>query len=431
MIVPSEEEILQLVAERQAHRQARRFAESDSIRERLRSMGVELYDKEKEWRSRDGRRGELFTACPVQCPLTDPEIHEYIVQREDARTAKHWQMADSLRDELRRQGVELDDRSRTWRTATGRTGTYSGQAQVAATQLSDIEIRALVAERERARTQQDFVAADALRMRLLRMGVELFDSERTWRTSDGRQGVIVTGGTEIVQCMLNDEEIRTRIAAREEARSQKDWDRADAVRDELRRLGVELWDSEQKWRATDGRRGTFGQPQQQQHQWPNLEGMAGMASPDVMQAAQEALHQIHEQYAQQYPGQQQHQQMQQMQQLQPMQHQLMPQEFHQPQEGGLTDASIQALLAGREAARAAYDFETADAIEQDLKNHGVEVFDGSNMWKALDGRQGSIAQVMVPPGPPAPMHMGATSMLPESALRQLVAAVSTFEGVQN
>eukprot|EP00414_Alexandrium_minutum_P011858 CAMPEP_0113833004 /NCGR_PEP_ID=MMETSP0328-20130328/7678_1 /TAXON_ID=39455 /ORGANISM="Alexandrium minutum" /LENGTH=77 /DNA_ID=CAMNT_0000801249 /DNA_START=29 /DNA_END=259 /DNA_ORIENTATION=- /assembly_acc=CAM_ASM_000350 len=59
---PTEMEILRLVAQRESMRQARRFPESDAIREELRSMGVELYDKEKEWRCRDGRRGMLFTA---------------------------------------------------------------------------------------------------------------------------------------------------------------------------------------------------------------------------------------------------------------------------------------------------------------------------------------------------------------------------------
>merc|ERR1719461_2380235 len=97
---PSEAEILRLVAQRQSFRQARRFAESDSIREELRSMGVEVYDKEKEWRSRDGRRGMLFTAGPMECALSDQEIQELVREREEARRQKDWDRADAIRDDL-------------------------------------------------------------------------------------------------------------------------------------------------------------------------------------------------------------------------------------------------------------------------------------------------------------------------------------------
>lgn len=422
---PSEEEILQLVAERESLRQSRRFSESDAIREQLRSMGVELYDKEREWRSRDGRRGELFTAGPVGCSLSDAEIHEYIVQREDARTTKDWSKADSLRDELRRQGVELDDRSRSWRTSTGRSGTYSGHTHSSASTLSETEIRYLVAERERARAAQDFATADSLRLRLLRMGVELFDSERTWKTNDGRQGVIVTGGTEIVQCTIGDAEIRARIHAREEARSQKDWDRADAIRDELRRLGVELIDMEQKWRTTDGRTGAYALPAQ----WSGI-------NATIVQAAQQTMLKFQEQYAS----------MQQTGQISEEAFNAAAQAYlvaaqaqgamactdtaltsldtgsvagALPGNATLSDASIQALVAGREAGRESQDLETAEAIQLDLLQHGVELDDEQNAWVSSDGRQGFISSVV--------SHLGCSASALRSApvLQQVVAAVNS------
>mmetsp|Transcript_27655 Transcript_27655/g.87887 ORF Transcript_27655/g.87887 Transcript_27655/m.87887 type:complete len:476 (-) Transcript_27655:384-1811(-) len=437
---PREEEILRLVAERESLRQARRFAESDAIREQLRSSGVELYDKEREWRSRDGRRGELFTAGPAQCCLSDSEIYERIAQREDARTVKDWASADSLRDELRRQGVELDDRLRTWRTSAGRSGSYSGQARASAGTLSEPEIRLLVAERERARASQDFAAADGLRVRLLRMGVEVFDAERTWRANDGRQGVIVTGGGEIVHCGLTDTEVQVRVQAREEARAQRDWERADCLRDELRRLGVELVDSEQKWRTTDGRMGPYALPQQLQWLAPGCNSEAPAAgapggateTPGILQAAQEALARLREQYVlqQEPPGQP------------PELYGAAAGQAHaaaaqaQAQAQGavgqapavapaLSDASIQALVAGREAVREGQDFEAADAIRQDLRQHGVEVWDEQGAWGASDGRQGPIlpATAAARLGAPAPAPQ------PALALQQALAMACPAKGL--
>mmetsp|Transcript_119906 Transcript_119906/g.339892 ORF Transcript_119906/g.339892 Transcript_119906/m.339892 type:complete len:476 (+) Transcript_119906:207-1634(+) len=462
----SEEEILQLVSEREALRQARRFPESDAIREQLRGMGVELYDKEREWRCRDGRRGVLFTAGAIHCQLNDSDIHEIIVQREDARTGKDWGQADRLRDDLRRQGVELDDRIRTWRTASGRSGTYSGQSTQSAAMLTEAEIRSMVAERERSRAAQDFATADELRRRLLRLGVELFDSERTWRANDGRQGVIVTGGIEIVQCTLYDSEINARIEARELARAQKDWERADAERDDLRRLGVELMDSEQKWRTTDGRTGVYS-PQavqtamhtaMQPQQWaPGTSANTGANfngsdANGIVQAAQTIV-KLQEQLAatggtqssaeaysvaaaalQAYLTATQAQAAQRERDVAiananaiagalaapPL---MAPQLMAPPPaaNGGamfdalallpaplgqapapaplvgalsasvLSDASIQALVAGREAVREGHDYAGADGIREDLRRHGVEVWDKQRAWRAEDGRQGSIA----------------------------------------
>eukprot|EP00928_Gymnodinium_smaydae_P008668 TRINITY_DN1315_c0_g1_i1.p1 TRINITY_DN1315_c0_g1~~TRINITY_DN1315_c0_g1_i1.p1 ORF type:complete len:481 (+),score=115.80 TRINITY_DN1315_c0_g1_i1:95-1444(+) len=365
-ISPSEEEILRLVAMRETHRQARRFADSDKIREQLRNMGVELYDKDREWKCKDGRRGVLFTAGPTACMLTDDEIQSRIEEREEARSNKDFTKADQVRDFLRTNGVELDDKAKSWRTGDGRVGTYSGAVHSHLAGLPEEQIRALVAERERARAVQDFQHADEVRKHLLSLGVELFDNERVWRCLDGRQGTIVTGGADIVQCNLTDGDIQGRVQAREEARSRKDWASADMIRDELRRGGVELLDREEKWKTTDGRSGAYNpaaQPTrtQQMHMVQTTQRSAAtMFSPpatstDVMSP----------------PGSQ------------------SMNAFTNAVPGAvLTTASIEALITGREAAREVKDFGTADVIRQDLRSHGVEVWDKQKTWKAVDGRMG-------------------------------------------
>lgn len=383
MTTLTEEQILQLVSERESARVARRFTESDAIRERLRAAGVELYDKEREWRARDGRRGVLFTAGPVMCTLSDTEIQERINLREEARAGRDFAQADTLRDELRRQGVELEDRTKTWRTAQGRQGTYSGGAMPSAVGVSDIEINSAIADRERARAAQDFATADEIRRRLSSLGVEIYDNQRLWKANDGRQGTIITGGVDNpVACTLSETEIALHIHSREEARAQKDWTRGDAIRDELRTLGVELIDSEQKWRTTDGRTGSYSGSVSSIGLSPShavvtassasnslIEGMAAQNAA-ILQAAVRAQALAAQQGAA-----------------------VTPTTVVAGGGGALSQHSIDALVHGREVVRQGHDFTAADQIREDLRAHGVEVWDKQRIWKAADGRQGAIPAV--------------------------------------
>lgn len=370
----SEAEILSLVAERESFRHQRRFDESDAIREELRSKGVEVYDKEREWRSNDGRSGVLFTAGPKVCSLAERSITSLVVQREEARTAKDFAVADKIRDELRGEGVELDDKARTWRTVDGRSAPYGSQdfqhlppAQDLYTNSpSDAEIRSLVVERERARAVQDYATADCLRQHLLSVGVELNDSERVWRASDGRQGTIVTGGSDTRRCPLGDAEIQSLVAQREEARGQKDFLRGDRIREELRRSGCELIDNEKRWQTVDGRQGHYSG--------------AVLRSTRV---ARSSLPAVQEPSKRPRTGVK----------VEEVRAHTPPHPTVRATGSGtlsLSLPSIQALVAGRELARGNRDFNNSDAIREDLRGLGIEVWDKKKEWKSSDGRQGPI-----------------------------------------
>lgn len=338
-------------------------------------MGVELFDKEKEWRCRDGRRGMLFTAGPSECVLSDYEIQDRIAQREDARKSKDWGRADSLRDELRRNGVELDDKDMVWRTSSGRSGTYSGTLPVQPRQSLGVPaIRKLVAERERLRAALDFEAADELRRQLAQLGVEIFDNERVWRSADGQQGVIITGGHE-VDCFLSDAEIQYRVSQREDARSAKDFSQADAIRDDLRRQGVELLDSQRVWCTTDGRQGTYqgvvaAPPPTFTTAFPPV-----AAAPCSFVAAPPPL----------LP--------QPVVQLAAVTRMPASAVTNSPSPMTFSTASIIALVSGRERARDNHDWDAADAIRADLRSHGVDVWDKEKVWRANDGRNGAITRL--------------------------------------
>lgn len=357
---PPEEEILRLVAQRETYRQARRFQESDSIREELRGMGIELYDKEKEWRSRDGRRGALFTAGPLACLMPEEHIQARIFQREEARKNKDWHLADAIRDELRNSGVELDDRESSWRTSNGKQGSFSGVKPEVSQSIGIPAITKLVAERERLRAASDFEAADELRRQLAQMGVELFDNERSWKTADGYRGVIITGGHE-VDCLMSEAQIAGRVLQREEARTAKDFATADHIRDELRRQGVELLDAQKTWCTADGRQGNYS---------------GGYSLASGLYAAQPSHGAI---------GAPAPTSSSRLQQASPV--------TNNPTTGGtLSTASIVALVSGREHVREAKDWKSADEIRNDMRAHGVDVWDKDKVWRANDGRSGPIVR---------------------------------------
>jgi len=315
-----------------------------------------------------------------------------IRDREEARRGKDFARADMVRDELRNHGVELDDKEAIWRTAGGRMGTYTGGPQPPV--INGETIRQLVAERERLRAQQNFEAADELRRQLSTLGVEIFDNERVWRTRDGQQGVIITGGHEDTSIFLSNADILLRIAQREEARATRNFPQADAIRDELRQHGVELLDNQKAWTTTDGRQGTFSGAPLQQAQSPAT-GLVGDLI--VTQSSGGIQAQMAAGLAALLVPPQQHRanaasaMAQQAQQLTSLPSSPVTQS---PSGATFSTASVVALVNGRERARERHDWDAADAIRADMRSHGIDVWDKEKVWRANDGRSGPINQTL-------------------------------------
>ena len=91
--------IQRLVAEREQCRKGHDWARADTIREQLRGMGIELFDREKEWRAQDGRRGPI-TEHTQPCALSDAEIVALIEQREQCRKSKDFATGDMIREQV-------------------------------------------------------------------------------------------------------------------------------------------------------------------------------------------------------------------------------------------------------------------------------------------------------------------------------------------
>lgn len=376
--VVSEEDILNLIAQREQARQSKDYASSDALRETLRAMGVEVLDKEKMWKASDGRSGVLFTAGPRECTLDTADIKARIAEREQARTNKEWARSDQLREEMRILGIELNDREAMWRTNAGRAGTYSGHDMQPGSHVSgkgggkgkNSAIEHLIAERERFRDAKDYASADNVRNQLSKMGVEILDQEKMWRAKDGRQGLIVTGGHQ-GKCHLHSRDIISKISQREHARTAKDWDKADQIRDELRKAGVELLDKHHSWATSDGREGHF----------PGHGPGGGGGGGGGMDGGYGGG------YAGGYGGDGG---------FDGGWGEPAPDEMYgmaQMISSGkalviLSNESIKALLEGRERARERHDWGTSDAIRDDLRQAGVELWDKEKSWQAADGRGG-------------------------------------------
>eukprot|EP00413_Alexandrium_margalefii_P043709 CAMPEP_0204584948 /NCGR_PEP_ID=MMETSP0661-20131031/46633_1 /ASSEMBLY_ACC=CAM_ASM_000606 /TAXON_ID=109239 /ORGANISM="Alexandrium margalefi, Strain AMGDE01CS-322" /LENGTH=381 /DNA_ID=CAMNT_0051594453 /DNA_START=64 /DNA_END=1209 /DNA_ORIENTATION=+ len=214
--VSSCQETVRLVMMREQARSQKDWSLADTIRDKLVASGVTLFDKTHSWKSSDGQTGRIPTfseieaghtpesfmaqqeARAAQVPAGDgSEAHiKHLVQmREQARAQKDWGQSDSLRDELKAQGVDIFDKEKMWRSSTGASGVILGYRAIGGP--TDLEISTLVVQRERARQSSDFATSDMIRDELMAVGVQIQDREKTWRSNDGRQGT-VPSWTEII-----------------------------------------------------------------------------------------------------------------------------------------------------------------------------------------------------------------------------------------
>ena len=128
--------------------------------------------------------------------------------------------------------------------------------------LIDAEILAQVAQREQARAGKDWELADRIRDEMRAKGVEVHDREKTWRTNNGRRGIIGsnaisqmnTNGAYSGGVQMTDDEITSLVTQREKARQARDYTTADQIREQLQSQGVKLFDKEKVWRRDHGRK---------------------------------------------------------------------------------------------------------------------------------------------------------------------------------
>jgi len=215
--------------------------------------------------------------------------------------------------------------------------------------LSTDQIKSKVAARESARKNKDWGAADALRDEIKGAGVGIWDNDRVWTTPDGRLGILF----DPADGKLRDETVQALTGYRQKLRAQKDWAKADVIRDELRQQGFDIDDKTCSWSGSDGSRGYFQAPP---GQIPAMSAQSPMGSPMGAAAA-------------------------------PMPAASMA------GAGMLSDTELYVLLHHREKARSAMDMGGATAITNILFRHGVGVDDAMSTYQTQDGsgRGGQMA----------------------------------------
>ncbi|KAJ8605892.1 hypothetical protein CTAYLR_000606 [Chrysophaeum taylorii] len=109
-----------LLAERLACKKARRYEDADRIRAELKSMGIEVFDKTKQWKARgkghmDPSTGHDYSRDPRDGGPVPQGTHALIARRLQLKMSGKYPEADATREELRALGVEVNDRAKLWR----------------------------------------------------------------------------------------------------------------------------------------------------------------------------------------------------------------------------------------------------------------------------------------------------------------------------
>mmetsp|Transcript_115635 Transcript_115635/g.326908 ORF Transcript_115635/g.326908 Transcript_115635/m.326908 type:complete len:315 (-) Transcript_115635:133-1077(-) len=280
-----------LVQAREQARCAKDFAQADVIREQLKSLGVEVWDKDKLWKQPStGLAGPILGFFGDRQP-SDVEINTLVVQREKARQSKDFTLSDTIRDELKERGVQLYDKTREWKASDGRRGQIPSfdmienpQAQIgrAAVTSPVPAVGAVGGAIQGANVTtallQLAVANPSIAPQILSILPQVAGGSTT--TPPPVQGTpkprvaapAPTLGTFSMaspqtqkavafakQCAgrsPNDGEVTYLVQARENCRQGKDYSGADLLRVEMKAIGIEVYDKEKVWKTADGRQGT-------------------------------------------------------------------------------------------------------------------------------------------------------------------------------
>ena len=139
-----EGKVLRIIAQRTEAKRSGEFAVADSCRDQLRKLGIVIDDNARTWKISErhqsktdlGERGHDYRRLDDgAAPVSVGKVHKLLAERIGAKRTKDYTLADSIRDELQRMGVVVDDKERTWqvlgsagplvggRTAGGSEGT--------------------------------------------------------------------------------------------------------------------------------------------------------------------------------------------------------------------------------------------------------------------------------------------------------------------
>jgi len=251
-----EAKVDQLLMDRTKARKTGRFDDADDIREELSDMGVRLFDKERVWQAGgSGRSGR----------------QAWRKDRPDTGGAgSRGGFASGAADRRREPGGRERSGDRAPRRDFGPTGhDYSrsdDDDESVPMSVPVEELDRMLAERLQFKLQRDYEAADDMLAQISAVGVQVHDGYKRWRADGsefprgayGRQesarGYSRAEGDvdDQDQEPLDGDAIDALCMERQSAKFEKDYDRADAIRDELKALGVGVDDRRKSWFSLNG-----------------------------------------------------------------------------------------------------------------------------------------------------------------------------------
>ena len=189
-----------LLLARMHAKMGRDFGRADALREELsRDHGVRVHDGTKTWiagvaaANTDpwARPADDYARAPGRddgaVDLDEAAVVALVQRRSTARRKQNWALADHLLDDLLMIGVDVDDKSKTWRAVST---TYDFPRDLVEDAGVDVDaVQRLIAKRSRLKLRRKFHEADGIRDALLaEHNVHIDDKKRTWSMQKRRLG---------------------------------------------------------------------------------------------------------------------------------------------------------------------------------------------------------------------------------------------------
>lgn len=276
----------------------RDFEVADQLRDQLSAVGVYCNDGAQTYRvgvPGENTRPQRGSQMPTEHGYTRTDDGSIIVSAEDqqnidemllericAKRRQDFECADKLRDQLGMVGVFCDDGEQSYRVSDPKSEanrdrrqsrseeyTRSDDGSVSLSTADQEKIETIIKERIQAKRRREFGMADKLRGELTEMGVFCDDRANTYSVRPPsaihgfKRDPNDDGDDKVELSKVDEDEMHKQMIARNEARRSRDYDTADAIREDLReKFGVELNQQQQLYRIVpprEGRGGMFSQ----------------------------------------------------------------------------------------------------------------------------------------------------------------------------
>ena len=283
----AEYQIAELVEERSKCKAARDYLTADRIRDELRDrFDVYIDDRLREW-SVGNNFGEEHNAqraifqsmktsgyvksessADLLNPADEVYVQTRIDERQEAKNVGDYVTADSIRDQLLADfDIVIHDKLRKWSVggyfgdgSPKRFGEYTRRGGGDLSEEDVSTIKSMIVQRARVKKDRNFDVADEIKDHLRdTYKVIIDDRSREWRVDSDEyvQSTVGPGTRE-----LNEQDIaiiQAKLVERTAMKRKRDYEAADAIRDELLdTFSVMIDDRTKEWKTVEVTGGEFG-----------------------------------------------------------------------------------------------------------------------------------------------------------------------------